>query len=342
MLRTAGPPSPDPWAFYVSVEMFGERGANFRIELKSPQDGPTLRLLDETGKIGEPVPLPHAEAAIRRVVEMRIPYRDIAAALPPEEAKLISGKQARPWVRVETQTWDARRQKIVDYGPSVASFRLVETPYALDPPLPERPSPPLKIPLPLQGKWLILQGAFSSLSHRNVWAYDLVPLDAMGHFSTPVEGKQNADYYAWGRPVFAPIDGRVLRARSDAEDVPPRGTLPATAAANEVYISLEPGKALDLLHFQKGSVTLKAGDRVTAGQQVGRVGNSGRSDVPHLHVALWTGRLLSTTAPLAFANVRVGLNPAKDDPWARELPSWEPRREYFVEAIEPPGKPTGN
>jgi len=158
----------------------------------------------------------------------------------------------------------------------------------------------------------------------------------------PAQGKQNADYYGWGWPVFAPIDGRVLRARSDAEDVPPRGTLSTTAAANEVYISLEPAMALDLLHFQKGSVTLKAGDPVTAGQQVGRVGNSGRSDVPHLHVALWTGTLLSKTAPLAFSNVRVGLNPVKDDPWARELPSWEPRRGYFVEALDPPDKPTGN
>ena len=34
--------------------------------------------------------------------------------------------------------------------------------------------------------------------------------------------------------------------------------------------------------------------------------------------------------PLAFRDVRVGLNDATDDPWVRTLPAWEPRKGYFV------------
>jgi murein DD-endopeptidase MepM/ murein hydrolase activator NlpD len=39
-----------------------------------------------------------------------------------------------------------------------------------------------------------------------------------------------------------------------------------------------------LANLQNGSVLVKTGDRVTAGQPVGKVGNSGNSREPHLHI----------------------------------------------------------
>ena len=39
-------------------------------------------------------------------------------------------------------------------------------------------------------------------------------------------------------------------------------------------------------HFQRGSVAVKAGDRVQRGQLVGKCGNSGNSSEPHLHYQL--------------------------------------------------------
>ena len=85
-------------------------------------------------------------------------------------------------------------------------------------------------------------------------------------------------------------------------------------------------------------MTVKAGDRVTAGQQVGRMGNSGLSDMPHLHFTAWSGLRRRGNAPILFRNVRVGLNPGKNDPWARDLPQWEPRSGYFVEGKEEGGR----
>src|SRR5947208_4663184 len=38
-----------------------------------------------------------------------------------------------------------------------------------------------------------------------------------------------------------------------------------------------------LAHFQRGSVAVKAGDRVQRGQLLGKCGNSGNSSEPHLH-----------------------------------------------------------
>jgi len=39
-----------------------------------------------------------------------------------------------------------------------------------------------------------------------------------------------------------------------------------------------------LAHMQKGSVIAKTGDRVAVGQPIGKVGNSGRTFEPHLHI----------------------------------------------------------
>lgn len=60
-------------------------------------------------------------------------------------------------------------------------------------------------------------------------------------------------------------------------------------------------------HLQRGSVTVREGDRVRAGQRVGACGNSGNSSEPHVHAQLmdrrsaWTGQ----GVPLAFADVAV-------------------------------------
>jgi murein DD-endopeptidase MepM/ murein hydrolase activator NlpD len=42
-------------------------------------------------------------------------------------------------------------------------------------------------------------------------------------------------------------------------------------------------------HLKPGSVTVKVGDKVRAGQRIGRLGNSGASLAPHLHFHIVNG-----------------------------------------------------
>ena len=54
-------------------------------------------------------------------------------------------------------------------------------------------------------------------------------------------------------------------------------------AGNHVLLACGDVEVL-LGHFQQGSVRVREGEMVDAGQEVGRVGNTGNTDEPHLHI----------------------------------------------------------
>jgi murein DD-endopeptidase MepM/ murein hydrolase activator NlpD len=60
-------------------------------------------------------------------------------------------------------------------------------------------------------------------------------------------------------------------------------------AGNHVVLDHGNGEFSLLAHLQKGSLRVKAGDTVKAGQPLGLCGNSGNTSEPHLHIHLQTG-----------------------------------------------------
>lgn len=104
--------------------------------------------------------------------------------------------------------------------------------------------------------------------------------------------------YAWGQPVYAPLDGIVVAVCDEAPDrkrlsmvrdlvmllvFPPKPGSPFRAYGGN-YVVLKCGNVYPLLaHLRCGSVCVKVGDGVRVGDKLGEVGNSGSSIQPHLH-----------------------------------------------------------
>jgi hypothetical protein len=137
------------------------------------------------------------------------------------------------------------------------------------------------------------------------WASDLwVMKDGQTHRR---DGKELTDYYCYALPVLAPADGTIVFTRDIDPDMPTGELGGGTdAGGNQVVIEVAPNEYLFLCHLQPKSVLVKVGDRVTAGQPVARVGNSGNTSEPHLHIHLQDAPPpdLAEGIPLYFHNYR--------------------------------------
>lgn len=144
--------------------------------------------------------------------------------------------------------------------------------------------------LPLDGPVTVAWGGATNAVNYHArlpdqrWAYDLLVTE-QGR-SHRGNGKALTDYFAFDRPVRAPAAG-VIRAAHDAEpDVAPGDRSPRPAFGNYVVVEVAPGECLFIAHLRLGSVAVTAGEPVVAGQQLGRVGNSGTTSEPHVHMHL--------------------------------------------------------
>jgi hypothetical protein len=102
--------------------------------------------------------------------------------------------------------------------------------------------------------------------------------------------------------VLAAAPGRVLRTRDDAPDVSIRETGRAAVAGREcgngIVIAHEDGYETQYCHLAKGSVRVRPGESVAAGQPIGQAGLSGATEFPHLHLTLRReGKVVDPFAP---------------------------------------------
>jgi len=103
---------------------------------------------------------------------------------------------------------------------------------------------------------------------------------------------KNASWYAYGEAVLAAADGVVTEVKDGIPDNTPLATERAvpitldTVAGNYVIIEHERGRYALYAHLQPKSLRVKVGNHVRRGQVLGRLGNSGNSDAPHVHFHL--------------------------------------------------------
>ena len=142
-----------------------------------------------------------------------------------------------------------------------------------------------RVHFPSNGEWTVTHGGkrastnYHHGSRAQRFAYDMVVTKA-GR-SRPIGGSGNKDAYCYGYPVIAPAPGTVVTAINDVPENGPGQS--GVRGGNGVVIDHGFGEYSSLWHMIPGSVLVKVGDKVELGQELGKVGNSGRSSGPHIH-----------------------------------------------------------
>jgi murein DD-endopeptidase MepM/ murein hydrolase activator NlpD len=139
-----------------------------------------------------------------------------------------------------------------------------------------------------------VQSINGRLVNAQRFAIDYMRLTEDGYL---VKGNQQdvRNWAGYGATVLAVADGRIVETLDELPDQIP-GSLPdpatitlQTVEGNHVIIDLGCGFYAFYAHLQKGSLRVKPGDRVTRGQTLGLLGNSGNTSAPHLHFHVMRG-----------------------------------------------------
>ena len=144
--------------------------------------------------------------------------------------------------------------------------------------------------LPFDGDWHVFWGGRNADQNIHVpnraqrYAYDLVIYRAGK--SHAGQGKRLEDYYCWNAPILAPADASVVAVVDGRADQVPGTMDKELLPGNHVILDLGNGEYAVLAHLKMGSILVKSGDRVQAGREIGRCGNSGNTSEPHLHFHL--------------------------------------------------------
>ena len=150
----------------------------------------------------------------------------------------------------------------------------------------------LELFFPLNGRvYCVAQGGnFKVLNHHRMsksqkYALDIVQLNSFGMRAAGIYPQRLQQYKIFGDAVCSPCAGTVTLAVNDRPDLP-IGEMDRThIAGNHVVIRCDDSEVyVGLAHLMQGSVLVKAGDRVGVGQALARVGNSGNTSEPHLHI----------------------------------------------------------
>ena len=186
---------------------------------------------------------------------------------------------------------------------------------------------------PLRGVWYAGYGASFHTGHRwavpEEFALDIAKVGESG-LSHKGDGTRFDDYYAYGADVLAAADGRVTSLANDQQEDPsamqrPNETQEAyfarlqkeqlerlakgLTAITGNYVMIDHGKNEYSLyaHLQPGSVGIRVGDQVKAGDVIGKLGSSGNSTEPHLHfhVCDKPDPLMCAGIPVNFSNITI-------------------------------------
>lgn len=199
---------------------------------------------------------------------------------------------------------------------------------------------------PVTGRWTALNSPADKIpshgthTYGQTYAIDVVAegdADSRPAFGWWPLSRSNADFPAFGAPVLAAGEATVVHAVGHRRDHLSRNSFPALIfltlegflrsiggsgqiTGNTVVLDLGDDTYALYAHLQQGSLSVRKGDRVLAGQQIGLCGNSGNSSEPHVHFHLMDDPDPDVAGGRPFSWNGIGV-PANGESFSADIPA---------------------
>lgn len=140
-----------------------------------------------------------------------------------------------------------------------------------------------------RGSYIVGQGGSHSAANYHAqhpvqrYALDIAKLNRAGLRARGIYPNDARAYAIFGATVVSPCDGTVVVAADAFPDAARISLDEKNPAGNHVIVRCGDVN-ITLAHLQRGSVAVRTGATIARGAPIGRVGNSGNSTEPHLHV----------------------------------------------------------
>ncbi len=162
---------------------------------------------------------------------------------------------------------------------------------------------PVVLGPPLEGdNWVAFNGCCTVSPHRGAilaldqrllvaerYAIDWIKADDEGRVTVgaPGDPEDLESYPSYGERVLSVADGEIVKVVEGYPDVTPGEPDPSLKledlGGNNVIVDIGGGRYAFYAHLKPESIKVEEGDRVTRGQELALLGNSGNTTAPHLH-----------------------------------------------------------
>ena len=148
------------------------------------------------------------------------------------------------------------------------------------------------------------------------------------------KGLQLNDFYGWGQTVYSPVSGEVIEVENGIDERNPvnifkdyintikvtkdyikNGASPKIITGNYVMIKVNETSYALLAHLKKGSVNVLVGQKIKVRDVIGKLGHSGNSTMPHLHMQFMNSNdyQVAKGLPFVFESYEV----KQDNKWVK-------------------------
>lgn len=146
----------------------------------------------------------------------------------------------------------------------------------------------LEYPLKGQSNYVIHGGNSIALNYHGIvdqqkFALDIVGLNDWGFRANGLLPDQLNEYAIFGKTVYSPLSGTIVSATDSLQDQTPPQRFPEKPTGNHIWIKND-SLYVVLAHLKQGSIKVEEGDNVKVNQPIAKVGNTGNTTEPHLHV----------------------------------------------------------